>query len=74
MEYLLIRNICLSPNVYFLAICEWYETRLAVLQSSCNMDMIQMVISVKALFPCLIFQRKALKTQIRHLILRYMDL
>ena len=61
MEYLLIRNICLSPNVYFLAICEWYETRLAVRQNSCNVAMIQMAISVKALFPLSFLLEKCLE-------------
>ena len=58
----------------YLAICEWYETKLAVPQTSWNVAIIQMVISVKALFPRLLFQRNALKTQIRHLTLRYGDL
>ena len=43
------------------AICEWYETRLAVLQNSCNVAMIQMAISVKALFPLSFLLEKCLE-------------
>lgn len=54
--------------------CEWYETRLAIQQSSWNVAISQMVILVKVLFPCLLLKKNAMKTQIRHLALMYVHL